>query len=763
MNTDCLEFAMTNGERKKNLNAIPGILYFAGIISISLSIVLSFQLNIEWLPKFIPGWPYTLISIFPLAALIIFFKLKCSRDTFFQNQWFSWVDHNLQNRRVVGFLAFFSILGYIACVMFLLSLFENSGVDNQFYYRFFRALPVVLFAWFCSITCLSLLITFFFESKNEASKKKFHLLFAILDLGIAFFILLLINGQSFINSDATNLLALTKKVGNPSLYPTDIAFSASPLGYSFFFTQYLYFFSKIIPIDRVMVFSNIASQLILLIALRRLFKSVVNLELPAIAISLFLLGLGGNDLIVGYHLISENYSSHYSAIALSLLGISFFLTNKKIPGALLLILAILFNLRMGFLAFGFFILFLIWKITPPIRKKLIIGLGSVFIFFMIVIIWQGVKNPNSKLSEIINIWVFFRSSPHYMPFLYPYKILNFFMISIFIGSMMKKIDHKDFKAWFFATFCCIFGIILNILNNATLLNPIIVLAQFWEISFIVVVTFYLFAGRFLFDRVKRGFLVSSIIILLSTDFQTRVILLLTCMILDPLIERITNRKKGLRELISIAVLFIVFSVEKLWIPQRFLQQPLPTIPISWFISFGITLLVLMIFHAYSYKVLVYSISIGLVFTCLLIGQFSGLKYSSLSSNSEWKEVTDYASDNTALDAVFIINPQIDNFQALSERSAFVTFKHIPAYTIQLVPEWFSRMQLLKVVPKIEPITINQQIQPQWDQYDLLTKNDINNIKEKYNEVDYVVMKRTADLDFPIVFENHSYRVYQIPE
>jgi hypothetical protein len=586
-------------------------------------------------------------------------------------------------------------------------------------------------------------------------------LMSVIDLIAALVLIVLVNGLSYPNSDATNLITLTYKLQNPNLFPNDITFSASPLGYSAFFILYLNIFSKFLSYRWVMIISNLFSQLFLIFALRRLAKQITNQEIPAISISLLILGLGSVDLIAGYQFTSPQYSSHYTAFAFVLLGISFYFSRRIWSNIFFLGFAVLFNIRIGFLGVGFQFLIWFWERSYKKRLRILPIIAISFLFFFGFLVWFNYQPSKYTLDEIIRIWVFFRAPAHYLPYLDPYKIVNVLLIAIFIALMWKKQVTQPGQAVGFAAFVCIGGIFLNIINNSTILNPIVVLLQFWECGFLVISVFYIFVSQLLFERIEKGFILSSIIILLVSDYQMRSIILLFTFIIDPYLKKIWPEKRLLNDsIVSIINLMTIFLLSKV-IPRDWLQNSYTHIPNNLLIILVISLIIIIIVRQYSYRTVIISTVIGFFATILLTGAYVGIQQGYLNSDLSLDEVANFAINKTPIDATFITNPEMSNFQVISQRSTFVSFKHVPAYDITQIPEWYYRMKLLHVVPDINPKEINQLISKDWDRYNNLSTHDFLQIKKQYDFVDYAIVKNDTNLELPLVFMNKKYKIYSL--
>ena len=134
----------------------------------------------------------------------------------------------------------------------------------------------------------------------------------------------------------------------------------------------------------------------------------------------------------------------------------------------------------------------------------------------------------------------------------------------------------------------------------------------------------------------------------------------------------------------------------------------------------------------------------------------------MTSESQTKiELYRWIKRNTSADAVFIVDPFIDNFNITTERAQFVTFKHIPQNERDVV-EWYEKLTMLN---------------RGFDFYDGGISFDLSEFKANYNSLNdeqLLTMGKNYKLDYFIgtaeregnlerIFYNDRWGIYSLKE
>lgn len=120
------------------------------------------------------------------------------------------------------------------------------------------------------------------------------------------------------------------------------------------------------------------------------------------------------------------------------------------------------------------------------------------------------------------------------------------------------------------------------------------------------------------------------------------------------------------------------------------------------------------------------------------------------------EIADYARENTPEDAVFLTPPSFGRFRLVAQRAIVVDFKAFPFQDWAMV-EWEER--LLDCYGKVDS-TGSRARQEMDELYRNITKERIVSVAGKYG-VSYAVLYKDTPSQFPVMFENDTYRIAMI--
>lgn len=107
-----------------------------------------------------------------------------------------------------------------------------------------------------------------------------------------------------------------------------------------------------------------------------------------------------------------------------------------------------------------------------------------------------------------------------------------------------------------------------------------------------------------------------------------------------------------------------------------------------------------------------------------------------SEKEEQVKISAWIRKNTPREAVFIIDPTIDNFHVTAQRAQFVSFKHIPQ-SEQHVLEWYKRLVLLNGGNDFYNGGVHFEADNVKTNYYNLSDSQLQEIQEKY-KVDYYI-------------------------
>lgn len=267
----------------------------------------------------------------------------------------------------------------------------------------------------------------------------------------------------------------------------------------------------------------------------------------------------------------------------------------------------------------------------------------------------------------------------------------------------------------------------------------------------------------LLKRFDQKYYLSTLVVLLAPSLQAFAISLLSIVVLYRLTLELKRTEVWQRDLLLAAVTIVLMIIPSEFLKTEWLENidNYNIIQRSFvFILSGCVILCFMKFK----KLTLNKCIVSIVIIYLIIGYQKGqLDWFSnrFSAETKWVEVCEYIEQNTSIADTFIIPPEIYNFQYLSQRSAFFTFKHLPP-ELNRVHEWFNRSKLLRLIPaNLNPEIISAPVKINYHSYNNLTKEDFIKIRNKYNYVNYCIVRSNINLSFPLVFANSSYKIYSL--
>jgi hypothetical protein len=114
--------------------------------------------------------------------------------------------------------------------------------------------------------------------------------------------------------------------------------------------------------------------------------------------------------------------------------------------------------------------------------------------------------------------------------------------------------------------------------------------------------------------------------------------------------------------------------------------------------------------------------------------------------------------NTPRDAIFLVDPVMDNFYLVAERARVVSFKHSPQSEKDIL-EWHGRLLDITDSQSIDKMGFSSQ-RVLRRRYCRLSDDAVDRLVEKYS-IQYIVFKRCkARLDYPVVYRDARHTVYK---
>lgn len=118
------------------------------------------------------------------------------------------------------------------------------------------------------------------------------------------------------------------------------------------------------------------------------------------------------------------------------------------------------------------------------------------------------------------------------------------------------------------------------------------------------------------------------------------------------------------------------------------------------------------------------------------------------------EMENWIREHTDKNDVFIVNPNVDYFYIYYQRPVFVIWKYAPQNGEDLI-EWDKRLKFLN---KNKPYSGISELEKS---YTKLNEEDIDEIVNNYPNVKYLMMIRSAPLNYPIAHQTRSHNLYMV--
>jgi len=130
----------------------------------------------------------------------------------------------------------------------------------------------------------------------------------------------------------------------------------------------------------------------------------------------------------------------------------------------------------------------------------------------------------------------------------------------------------------------------------------------------------------------------------------------------------------------------------------------------------------------------------------------------LTVRTDWDSLCAWIQGHTPRDAIFITPPYLEGFRLRAERAIVVDFKST-AYLETDVSEWLER--LLDLTNHVVYTRKQDPYPAMRVGYQSLTPRVIGRVAAKYGAT-FVVAERPTQFEMPLLYENASYALYEIP-
>ena len=417
------------------------------------------------------------------------------------------------------------------------------------------------------------------------------------------------------------------------------------------------------------------------------------------------------------------------AWSLAIWSIYFYLKEKYVLSFILLGFASLIQIIIGLLVYGILVFTLIFR-KIGVREKLISIAKSFFFlpFFSVTLIpllFNQQKFGSLDDSKIIYILAKFRIPWHFSPFSWPLItwVIFFAFFFLFVIAFRYSKINKKYKSIFklFVIGVFIYYLIGVVFNELIPLKFLIKL-QLFRGSEILNLVEFIFISEFVFYNIKEGL-----------DFVKK-----------------RYSKQGGEMLFIFLITFLIilncFFVFLFLHPHRFKELIL--------ISYFIILILILFIERKNIR--------NLLIALFIIGLIIYLFYNPLIGRNKYDEEAEklflFVTEETSEMEVFLIPPNINMFRIKTKRAIVVDFILTP-FSEKSMEEWYFR--ILDVTNSQDrAYDENWGFNDLYKNYRNLNEEEVLTLKKEYI-FSYAVFEEPNSLDFPIIYQNNKFVVYEI--
>lgn len=576
-------------------------------------------------------------------------------------------------------------------------------------------------------------------------------------------------GFEFGSSDDYSFLPWVYQLDDPGLYANDARFSVGPSGYYHLHIALLYWAAKLLPLPYVFIVLNALSVVMLLYAMQRLARTLWNTVVPVSGIAFLMAAYGNGHLVAGYYLLSRGFSTHYPAIALALLALSFALERKRAFAASSSLAGIVINPRMGLIA-GLLALAATlaqtWR-NGARRIRLLLFAALAGLAGLIAVLYLQIGNASPRLDEIVRFWVYVRSPGHYLPSYWSGYVLPNLAMTLILAWCVRSLDKNSeaVRTTYWIWVGTLLAILVGITNNQLFISAPLVLANPLQFGPIALALVYVFLMGVLVRALEQQLILPALIVLAMPTTQLRLAALIVLLIAREGEEKFESaggaraaRWKRLPvALVQLAVIGIAITVIPSDMRQISLIESAKDLLLN-LCALGMGVLVARATNRSTHVAIVAAATLALV-AAPLTGRVHGIRINPGATN-EWQDVCSYVERNTEREAIFVIPPEKFDFQGRTRRSAFVSFVHIPLQ-IKDIPEWIRRLGLIGVYPQDMDIgSLSRSHPPDMTRYEILSPSELKTVAAAHDGPAYVIRRTRLDGATPI-FTNGKYFLYRL--
>ncbi len=539
---------------------------------------------------------------------------------------------------------------------------------------------------------------------------------------------ILISGYVVYSSNQSLQLALVNLLNNPSLYPND-PFGATLPYYASMLWRVVALATQFIPLEPLLLTLFLLERLLVIYAAGHLAQTFVPQSKLAVIGAMALFALGIKPILGGGTLVTSNFEQTGLSVPFFLLATAAFYNSRPILCAVWL--AIGFNLNSMYGTYAITYLGAVFLLDSTYRRewrKWLLYFG-LFLLLASPAIWLTISAFGRKAPDT-QLWLI-ASQVRFPYHLYPltwskgdfgkFGVLVFLLVA-FLHQNRHQLQ-KLFKQGLIWTGVSLLWLLYAFVAAYIAKSPSMLVmhpgrgTDLW----------YCFAGIALVSicatkveqskgRMRRSLLVA----VFSASF------LIWHPIVGPYI---------------MAVALLCFTVQPVW---YYILGKGSSSRIALLLTLWVVLLGFSNFHSRLAKTK--SIEAA------LIGRPSP---SSL-------QIAQWASANTPIEAVFLVDPDWGNFRAIAKRSAFVNWKDGSAilWDRSFVKPWTERLKIFGLDITQPGLTEEKGRKKLNSLYEKLTDEEVKRLQSRF-PINYWVVPVKHPSTFPVAFQNQSYKILNV--
>lgn len=570
-------------------------------------------------------------------------------------------------------------------------------------------------------------------------------------------------GVYYPSSDDMALVPRMYRWDDPGLFANDIALGGT-LQRFMFVLFVLHGLSKIMPLQYVTGLWIVCSHASLLLGLWLIFKVLADEaeEKKGIIVLLALLMICGRYAIIGsYHLQYYYWAPHYLAHPLIFIALFCLVTRRfwAMTGFLLAAGCIhaLIGLQGAILCGNVLLVNRIVKLQKMRRVVVIVG-----IFLCLVFICLAVRSLD---FSYVRISAFVRAPWHMAPLFDPAALIKYAIVAIgfmLMGATLCRSKERN-RSIFIAGLIAIFGILFGIWNNTAFAIPAFVMANPLELG-PTLHGLFLCLAALLIVRIAQSNMSFLVALPLLAPHKIGFFFIISVLAVYQLVMDSGIVKRGIFR-IWVAIGAFLCAGGGSWMLFSDALSPWQS---GAHYGYAVAVFVILLMH---HAWLRGSSSVAVIAPAIIVIFY--IAYGLTGGQCFWKinlaeqpaepvliDVAKFIENHSPKNSLIVHPPSIANFQYLSRRSSFVSFKAVPLAP-NLLPVWLNRLQELGVYSKkMDYQTLTEPVIYNFENYHDLSGADFVNLAAKYPGITHIVLDtRHGRRPFlKTIYENAYYQV-----